>query len=102
MVLLELSVVPLGEGVSVSRYVARCLDIIDSSGLDYRLNAMGTIVEGQLDDVLDVLRQCIEVTAEQCDRVTCTAKFDYRKGAHGRLAGKIASVQDKVDRPLRT
>ena len=102
MVLLELSVVPLGEGASVSRYVARCLDILDSSGLDYRLNAMGTIVEGQLDDVLSVLRQCIEVTAGQCDRVTCTAKIDYRKGAHGRLAGKVASVQEKIDRPLRT
>lgn len=102
MVLLELSVVPLGAGASVSRYVARCLDIIDSSGLDYRLNAMGTTVEGELSEVLGVLRQCVEATAQDCDRVTCTAKLDYRKGASGRLASKIASVQDKVGRPLRT
>ena len=102
MVLLELSVVPLGEGVSVSRYVARCLDIIDSSGLDYRLNAMGTTVEGELSEVLGVLRQCIEAIAQDCDRVTCTAKLDYRKGLRGRLTSKITSVQDKVGRPLRT
>jgi uncharacterized protein (TIGR00106 family) len=102
MVLLELSVVPLGEGASVSRYVARCLDIIDSSGLDYRLHAMGTVVEGELEQVLGILQQCLEAVAQDCDRVTCTAKFDYRKGARGRLRSKIASVQDKVGRPLRT
>jgi uncharacterized protein (TIGR00106 family) len=102
MVLLELSVVPLGEGASVSRYVARCLDIIDSSGLDYRLHAMGTVVEGELEQVLGILQQCLEAVAQDCDRVTCTAKFDYRKGARGRLRSKIASVQDKVGRPLQT
>jgi uncharacterized protein (TIGR00106 family) len=102
MVLLELSVVPLGEGASVSRYVARCLDIIDSSGLDYRLHAMGTVVEGELEQVLGILQQCLEAVAQDCDRVTWTAKLDYRNGARGRLRSKIASVQDKVGRPLRT
>ena len=101
MVLLELSVVPLGEGASVSHYVARCLDIIDSSGLDYRLHAMGTVIEGELEQVLGILQQCFEAVAQECDRVTCTAKLDYRKGARGRLGSKIASVQDKVGRPLR-
>ena len=49
MVLLEFSLTPLDKGQSVSEYVARSLDIIDRSGLDYRLHAMGTIVEGELD-----------------------------------------------------
>ena len=48
MYLLEFSMTPLGQGESVSQYVARSLEIIDASGLDYELHAMGTIVEGEL------------------------------------------------------
>ena len=46
VVLLEFSMSPLGEGESVSRYVARSLEIVEASGLDYRLHAMGTVLEG--------------------------------------------------------
>ena len=53
MVLLDFSMTPLGKGESVSAYVAECVDIIDQSGLDYELHSMGTIVEGELDQVLD-------------------------------------------------
>lgn len=102
MVLLEFSVSPLGKGESVSQYVARSLEIIDASGLDYRLHAMGTIVEGELDQVLDVMRRCIEAMATDCDRVSCSAKLDFRRGHSGRLESKVASVQHKVGRPLKT
>ena len=101
MVLLELSISPLGEGDSVSRYVARSLDLIDQSGLDYQLHAMGTIVEGELPEVLDLMRRCIEAIAADCDRVTCSAKLDYRKGHSGRLRSKVESVEQKLGRPLR-
>ena len=53
MVLLDMSITPLDRGEGVSQYVARCLSIIDESGLDYRLHAMGTTVEGDLDQVLE-------------------------------------------------
>jgi len=102
MYLLEFSMTPLSQGESVSPYVARCLEIVDSSGLDYRLHAMGTIVEGDLDQVLDVLRRCFEAVGEDCDRITCTAKFDYRKGDQGRIASKVASVEEKLGRRLKT
>lgn len=96
MVLLELSVVPLGVGQSVSQQVAECVELIDRSGLPYELNAMGTIVEGELDEVLEVMRQCVELMAKHSDRVTCQAKLDYRKGASGRIRGKVESVQKKL------
>lgn len=102
MVLLEFSVSPLGKGESVSQYVARSLEIIDASGLDYRLHAMGTIVEGELDQVLDVMRRCVEAMTADCDRVSCSAKLDFRRGHSGRLESKVASVQRKVGRPLKT
>src|SRR3989442_1051731 len=83
MVLLEFSISPLDKGQSVSAYVARSLEIIEQSGLDYRLHAMGTIIEGELDQVLTVLRRCMEAMATDCDRITCTAKLDFRRGYSG-------------------
>jgi uncharacterized protein (TIGR00106 family) len=100
MVLLEMSITPLGKGESVSTYVAECVDIIDRSGLDYELHSMGTIVEGELEQVLDLMRRCIEQTATHSDRVTCAAKLDFRRGNEGRLTSKVASVEQKLGRKL--
>ena len=101
MVLLEFSMFPLGEGDSVSQYVARSLEIVERSGLDYRLNAMGTIIEGDIDQVLGVVRQCFDAMAADCDRVSCSIKLDYRRGRSGRLDSKIASVEQKLGRELK-
>jgi uncharacterized protein (TIGR00106 family) len=101
MVLLEMSITPLGKGESVSQYVADCVELVDQSGLDYELHAMGTIVEGELSQVLDLMRRCIEQTATHSDRVTCSAKLDYRRGQSGRLKSKIASVELKLGREVR-
>lgn len=101
MVLLELSVVPMGVGESVSSYVAQCVELIDQSGLEYELHAMGTIVEGELPDVLRLMQACIEKVAESSDRVTCTAKLDFRKNAAGRLAAKVDSVEQKLGRSVK-
>ncbi len=98
MVLLEMSIVPLGLGESVSQYVARCVEIIERSGLSYELHAMGTIVEGELGQVLDLMRQCIEEVAKSANRVTCTAKIDYRQGVTGGIRSKVASVREKLGR----
>jgi uncharacterized protein (TIGR00106 family) len=101
MVLLEFSMSPLEKGASVGAYVARSLRIIDESGLDYRLHAMGTIIEGEIDDVLGVLKRCLEAMATDCERITCTAKLDYRRGHSGRLNTKVASVEEKLGRTLK-
>jgi uncharacterized protein (TIGR00106 family) len=101
MVLLEMSITPLGAGESVSRYVAECVEIVDGSGLDYELHAMGTIVEGELDQVLDVMRRCIERVATHSDRVTCAAKLDFRRGHSGRIRSKVTSVEEKLGRAAR-
>lgn len=101
MYLLEFSMSPLNKGESVSPYVARSLEVIEQSGLDYRLHAMGTIIEGELEELLTVLRNCFEVMAGDCDRITCSAKFDYRQGHQGRLDSKVASIEDKLGRKLK-
>lgn len=96
MVLLEFSITPLGRGESVSEYVARCVRIVAASGLDYRLHAMGTIVEGELEDLLELLSQCFAALEPDCDRISCTAKIDYRRGATGRLDAKVESVRRRL------
>ena len=102
MVLLEFSMSPLGKGESVSTYVSRSLEIIDQSGVEYRLNPMGTVLEGEWDEVFHVVRQCYERMKKDCNRVSCTIKVDYRKGHEGRLRGKIASVEKRLKKPLKT
>jgi len=101
MVLLEFSIFPLGKGDSVSPYVARSLDIIDRSGLDYRCHAMGTTIEGSFDEVVQVVKQCFEAMAADCDRIECSIKLDYRKDRRGRLDQKVASAEQKLGRPVR-
>ena len=102
MVLLDFSMTPLGKGESVSPFVARCLEVVTASGLDYRLHAMGTTLEGELDEVLAVVRRCFEALQAECDRISCSVKIDYRKGPGGRLEGKVLKVEALLGRPLRT
>jgi uncharacterized protein (TIGR00106 family) len=96
MVLVEFSVYPLGKGESVGDYVARCLEIVRRSGLEYQCHAMGTTIEGELDQVLGVVRQCVAALAADCNRVQCAMKLDYRKGYSGELKARLARVERKL------
>ncbi|MFM8540303.1 MAG: MTH1187 family thiamine-binding protein [Nitrospira sp.] len=102
MVLLEFSMSPLGKSESVGKYVARSLDIIDKSRVPYRLNPMGTVLEGEWPDVFRVVQKCYEQMRKDCNRISCTIKVDFRKGHTGRLGGKVASVEKRLKRKLQT
>lgn len=102
MLLAEFSMTPLDKGESVSRYVARSLDIIDRSGLPYRLGPMGTCVEGEWEEVFGVMRQCFDAMSADCNRVSISLRVDYRKGRSGRLESKIKSVEKRVGRKINT
>lgn len=101
MLLLEFSMSPLGKGESVGKYVARSLDIVDRSGVAYRLNPMGTVLEGEWDDVMAVVKHCYARMRKDCNRISCSIKIDYRKGTRGRLEGKVASVESRLKRKLK-
>ncbi len=101
MVLLEFSMSPLGKGESVGKYVARSLDIIDKSGVAYRLNPMGTVLEGEWDEVFDVVRRCYARMRQDCNRISCTIKVDFRKGHSGRLSSKVDSVERRLKRKIK-
>ncbi|MBM3316768.1 MAG: MTH1187 family thiamine-binding protein [Candidatus Eisenbacteria bacterium] len=101
-VLLEFSMTPLDKGESVSAFVSRSLEIIDRSGLPYRLNPMGTVVEGTWEEALAVVTRCFERMRTDCGRISVSIKIDYRCGRSGRLEGKIASLERRLGRKLRT
>jgi len=102
MTIAEFSISPTGKGVSVSEYVARCLDLVDRSGLAYRLNPMGTVVEGPFDDVMALISKCHKAVAADCDRVSTIIKIDDRKGARNQIEDKVTKVERLVGRKLRT
>lgn len=102
MVLLEFSMSPMGKGESVGKYVSRSLEIIDQSGVEYRLNPMGTVLEGDWDEVVGVVKKCFQRMSKDCGRISCVIKIDYRRGHKGRLAGKVASVEKQLKRKLKT
>jgi len=101
MTLMEFSIIPLDKGASMGTYVARVLSVVDESGLDYRLNPMGTVVEGEWDDLLELLSMCFRVLEKESDRISVQVKFDYRKGISGALESKIRSVEEKAGRSFR-
>jgi len=100
-VLAEFSVVPIGKGESVSQYVAECLKIVEASGLPYRINPMGTVVEGDYDAVMDVIRACHMRVMELCPRAITSVKIDDKKGVSGMIDKKIESVERRLGHPLR-
>lgn len=96
------SMTPLGKGESVSKYVTKVVDVIDTSGLSYTMSPMGTIVEGETwDEVMDVFKKGFEQMKQECPRISIAIKVDYREGKSGRLKAKIESVEDKLGRNLR-
>ena len=102
MLLIELSMSPMDKGPSVSKWVSRSLEIIDRSGLDYRLGPMGTCIEGEWNEVMAVVRKCWNRMAQDSVRITFSIKGDWRPGAKGRLESKVAAVENTLKRKLRT
>ena len=100
--LAEFSITPIGKGTSVAKYVARCLKIVDASGLDYRMNAMGTVVEGSFDEVLALIARCHKAVARDSERVSTIIKIDDRKGRGRQIEEKIRRVERVLGRKLRT
>ncbi|HOM12428.1 MAG TPA: MTH1187 family thiamine-binding protein [Rubrivivax sp.] len=102
MVMLEFAMAPHGQGESLSAHVARILDVIDKSGVPYQLTPMGTILEGEWDQVIGVVTACFRELERDCPRIGVNLKVDYRQGPAGRLKGKVDKVEQRLGRKLNT
>lgn len=87
------SVTPMGGSESVGESVAECVKIVRASGLAHETNAMFTNVEGDWDEVMQVVRDCVDRAAENAPRVSVTMKIDHRPGVSDQLHQKVESVE---------
>ena len=96
-VMIDLCLVPLGVGVSLSSYVAACEKILVEAGLKTSLHAYGTNVEGEWDAVFAAVRRCHEVVhAMGAPRITTTIKLGTRTDRMQSMEDKVRSVQEKL------
>lgn len=96
-VLVDLSVVPLGVGISLSPYVAACEKVLKDAGLTTMLHGYGTNVEGEWDDVFAAVKRCHEVVHEMgAPRVSTTMRVGTRTDRAQTLADKVRSVEEKL------
>lgn len=100
--LFQVTMFPTTKGTaSASGDVAKVIDLIDRSGLPYRLTAMATIIEGEWAPVMKVINRARLMLRRNHARIYISITIDDRKGAHKRLTGKIASVEKRLKREVR-
>jgi len=95
------TVVPLGKE-ALSEEVAPIIDIIDKSGVEYRLTSMGTILEGEPDEVWSVIRRCHEKMRDSNRRVSTHVTIDDRQDAKGAMLSKVDDIERHLGRKLKT
>ncbi|MBT5139700.1 MAG: MTH1187 family thiamine-binding protein [Acidimicrobiaceae bacterium] len=96
-VMIDLCIVPIGVGTSVSEYVTACERVFQDAGLSHQMHAYGTNVEGEWDDVMAAVKRCHEVVHEMgAPRVTSSMRFGTRTDRAQTMADKIASVEAKL------
>ena len=98
--LASFSISPVGVGEALSKHVAEIVDIIDKSGLKYKLGAMQTTIEGDDAEVMALILQCHRHMRAKARRVVTHIAIDDREGASGRLAGKVADVEKALGRKV--
>ncbi len=96
-VIVDISIVPLGVGVSVSKYVAACEKVFKDAGLSTQLHAYGTNIEGEWDDVFAAIKKCHEVVHEMgAPRITASIRMGTRTDRKQTIIDKIKSVETKL------
>jgi uncharacterized protein (TIGR00106 family) len=99
--IVQFSIIPVGKGSSISRQVARVLKIVDSSGLPYKINPMGTVIEGSWDRVMGLIKKCHTDILRHELRVLTTITIDDRKKKRKMINEKVRSVEKKLGKSLK-
>ena len=96
-VIADLTIVPIGVGLSVSNFVAACERILRDAGLTIHLHAYGTNIEGEWDEVFAAIKRCQEVVHEMgAPRITCVLKYGTRTDRAQSMHDKVRSVEEKL------
>jgi uncharacterized protein (TIGR00106 family) len=96
-VLVDLCVVPIGVGVSLSTYIAACEKVLTEAGLKTSLHSYGTNIEGEWDEVFAAVKKCHEVVHQMgAPRITTTIKLGTRTDRAQSMEDKVRSVREKL------
>ena len=96
-VIADLTVLPIGVGISLSPYVAACEKVLNEAGLEPRLHAYGTNIEGEWDDVFAAIKRCHDVLHEMgAPRVSSVIKAGTRTDRAQSMDDKVRSVEQKM------
>ena len=101
VMLVEFSIVPIGTGSSIGDQLAEVLKIVDASGLPYKVNPMGTVVEGKWSDVMGLVKKCHAEVMKTGERAVTTISIDDRKGKPNRIDEKVKSVEKRIGKQLK-
>ena len=96
-VIVDIAIVPIGVGLSLSAYVAACERVFTEAGLDPTLHANGTNIEGEWDEVMAVIRACRVRMLENSNRISIGIRIDERKGVTDGIRKKVASAKAKMN-----
>ena len=95
--IVDLCVVPLGVGVSVSEYIVACERVLKEAGLETLLHAYGTNIEGEWDEVFAAIKRCHEVVHQMgAPRITTTINLGTRTDRRQSMDDKVRSVEEKL------
>jgi len=94
--LVAFSVTPLGVGEAVADYVADAVRVVRASGLPNQTDAMFTTIEGDWDEVMDVVKRAVDAVAARAPRVSVTLKADIRPGVTGALSAKVEAIEQHL------
>ncbi len=100
--IVNFSIIPIGKESSLSAQISEILKIVSESGIDYEFHSMGTILEGEWDNIMNLIKKCHKRILQDSDRILTTITIDDRKGRTGRIAGKVKSVERKLGKKLKT
>ncbi len=96
-VIIDLCVVPVGVGVSVSKYVAACQNIFEEMNLTYKMHAYGTNIEGEWEDVMAAVKRCHEAVHDMgAPRISSTMRLGTRTDRNQTMEDKVKSVEGKL------
>ncbi len=98
---LELTIIPRGRDLSISSDIAGLVKIIEASGLDYRMTAFGTLVEGTWDQLMSLAKECHFEVRKKSERVLTMMRLDDYGERTGEIEGAVSRVEQKLGKAVK-
>jgi uncharacterized protein (TIGR00106 family) len=100
--LAELSIIPVGGNTHSSAELAKVLKLVEESGLPYQFTPSSTCIEGNWDQIMELIHRCHERARKGSSHVVTFIKIEEDEGERNKLAGNVASVEEKLGHALKT